>query len=900
MHKKISFFLLIGLILTLFLAQFDPWVHNKLIYICQRIACESLGCTASFSIESLNFFSPSLVIRDIEMKALDETWLWKCKRCEMYSSWVQLLLKGVIDRHIIIDEFQCTSFIKDGVCAIEEHIIALISNSLLPIPSDIKSIVFKNSYICLSQENQQASVSLFFNSSSLKIEHQLKTMMSIYDGTIQYANTLYGCDIAADISCITWHENNEYMYSTNGSGLLHIPQMAEEGVCYVSGALDSGRGRFSLRNAYNSFIIDPIIVTEREIRIDSVVPLRYITRCIEKVNTTEAITGTVNSFVRLDKKEGKIDGHLAIQDSAFGQIYLCDVAKMIFARKDHHWKFRLNVARHNEECKGIGYWDEKLEQGRFEFHNNTQLSSSIVPYWRIMSRNLVCQVLVNKEESVGIYKIDATNILSKAHHALYGGFSYENGTIFSINGLLDLMEFGIKLQIRPQVMFLESFFLDKDKKSLVSLRKAPDKDYLQGDISFAFIRNFISTFFHYDIQGEGTLVVQGNVSSKGIAMNIALEDSAIRLPETYNFIDGLRSYIRYDATKRQVTLKNSSISLHTGTAYCSHAIVSFDKNGKWIFAHAPLLFDHCLFNIKKDLFAIVSGNILFSHNEKKGAYMKGNIIIDRGQLKENIFSRAIQKRLFESTPFVFSTATIPILCDLSIETKSPIKVDTAFLQTNAKVNLKIQNNIMEPLISGVIALQSGSLNFPYKPLLISKGFLTFSPEPLLDPTVELIARNKVKNYDISLQIAGSLLNHHIMLDSTPPLSEEQIIGLLLVGSQESSLNSMIPALIVQNLKNLIFSHNQSTFLEKYFAPLLRPFHINLVPSFADQTGRGGLRGMLEVSINDRWRAMIQKNFSLTEDTRVELEFSLSDDISLRGIRDERRDLGGEVELRWKF
>jgi hypothetical protein len=139
-----------------------------------------------------------------------------------------------------------------------------------------------------------------------------------------------------------------------------------------------------------------------------------------------------------------------------------------------------------------------------------------------------------------------------------------------------------------------------------------------------------------------------------------------------------------------------------------------------------------------------------------------------------------------------------------------------------------------------------------------------------------------------------------MLDSTPPLSEEQIMTLLLVGSQESSLNSMIPALIVQNLKNLIFTNNQSTFLEKYFSPLLRPFNISLIPSFADQTGRGGLRGMLEISIDDRWKAMIQKNFSLTEDTRVELEFLLSDDITLRGIRDERRDLGGEVEMRWKF
>ena len=243
---------------------------------------------------------------------------------------------------------------------------------------------------------------------------------------------------------------------------------------------------------------------------------------------------------------------------------------------------------------------------------------------------------------------------------------------------------------------------------------------------------------------------------------------------------------------------------------------------------------------------------------------------------------------------------MPLGCDLVIETKSPIVVDTGFLQTNAHVNVRVQKGVHEPTVTGAVVLHSGTLNFPYKPLYISKGVINFSPEQLFDPTIELVARNKIKKYDVSLQVEGSLLHHHIVLDSTPPLSEEQIVGLLLVGAEEHSLNSMMPALIVQNLKNLIFSNNQSSFFDKYFKPLLGSFNINLVPSFTDQTGRGGLRGALEITIDDRWRAVIQKNFSLTEDTKFELEFLLSDDITLRSYRDERRDLGGEVEMRWKF
>ncbi|MCK5632119.1 hypothetical protein KAH94_00040, partial [bacterium] len=130
----------------------------------------------------------------------------------------------------------------------------------------------------------------------------------------------------------------------------------------------------------------------------------------------------------------------------------------------------------------------------------------------------------------------------------------------------------------------------------------------------------------------------------------------------------------------------------------------------------------------------------------------------------------------------------------------------------------------------------------------------------------------------------------------------QILSLLLAGSEQDSLNILMTALFMQNMKGLIFGSDHSpTGVRSMFAKFFKPFErIHLVPSFTDQTGRGGLRGALEIDVSERWRAMIQKNFSLTEDTKVEVEYLLSDDVSLRGVRDERGDISAEVEMRWKF
>jgi len=548
-----------------------------------------------------------------------------------------------------------------------------------------------------------------------------------------------------------------------------------------------------------------------------------------------------------------------------------------------------------------------MGKGEFNLKNSTDLSSKMFSYWRIKPNSFSAHVTVNNGTITGSCDAVATHTLNDVVHKSNSSFSYVQG-LLNTQGSINENHFSVAMSLSPQFALHHCTYTDKDNKPLITLQENNDdlsspglrQAPLVGSIAFPFVRSLINSTMQYDVQGEGALDVVATVCPTEIVADIALNDATIRLPQTYNFIDGFKTHFVYNITDRSAVIEDSNLSLYTGTINCLRANFHFDSHGKLMFAHAPCVLNGCLLNIKKDLFTIVSGNILFAKSLQTDARVDGHILIEKSQLKENLFSGIIQKQLLSYTHSAFTVPDMPLNYDLTIETKSPIVVDTGFLQTNAHVNLRAYKDAGDPRVAGTIALHAGTLNFPYKPLYISKGVITFYPDQLFDPTIELSARNKIKKYDVSLQVDGSLLNHHIALDATPALSEEQIVGLLLVGAEEHSLNSMMPALIVQNLKSLIFSNNQLSFFDKYFKPLLGSFNINLVPSFTDQTGRGGLRGALEINVDDRWRAVIQKNFSLTEDTKFELEFLLSDDITLRAIRDERRDLGGEVEMRWKF
>ena len=351
-----------------------------------------------------------------------------------------------------------------------------------------------------------------------------------------------------------------------------------------------------------------------------------------------------------------------------------------------------------------------------------------------------------------------------------------------------------------------------------------------------------------------------------------------------------------------MTIRDMQCTMHNGRLGSSIIQVKLGDDLRPRYVYAPVLIERCLLNMGKDLFAIVSGNLVMHKNEKHGSLLKGQLFLDRAQLKENLFSDVFQKNMRSFTRFAFDTDDDDMCCDIRIKTKYPVRVQTPFLHTDARIDLAITQNIRKPQVTGSIHLHAGQLNFPYKPLYITKGALHFLPHQLDNPLVELVAKNNIKKHDITLQVHGSLQEPHVALESSPTLTEGQIISLLLVGSQEESLNMVMPALLMQNITSLLFGYNQTeTKMSRYFGSLFKPFNrIHLVPSFIDQSGRGGLRGAIEIDISDRWHAVIQKNFSLTEDTRFVLEYLLSDDISIRGTRDIRRDLIGEVEMRWKF
>jgi translocation and assembly module TamB len=218
------------------------------------------------------------------------------------------------------------------------------------------------------------------------------------------------------------------------------------------------------------------------------------------------------------------------------------------------------------------------------------------------------------------------------------------------------------------------------------------------------------------------------------------------------------------------------------------------------------------------------------------------------------------------------------------------------------LDVHIGNTAKQPEIEGTIDLVSGELKFPYKSLFITHGQILITPKSSTEPTIEFIAKGKLKRYEITMRASGTMMETQIHFESSPYLTEEQIISLLLVGSQDNSLSVVMPAMFMQKLQEIVFGPAISkSKLDVLFNRLLQSFkNVRIFPQFTNQTGRGGVRGVVEVDATDRLHGRIDSNLMQLEDTIFEADYMLTDDVMVRAIKDGPSTYGGEVEMRWKF
>jgi translocation and assembly module TamB len=126
-------------------------------------------------------------------------------------------------------------------------------------------------------------------------------------------------------------------------------------------------------------------------------------------------------------------------------------------------------------------------------------------------------------------------------------------------------------------------------------------------------------------------------------------------------------------------------------------------------------------------------------------------------------------------PFAQWQLNVEVSGDRFLRLRSP-----AFIG-EVSANGVVQGSLSEPVINADVRLPRGRLLFPFGKLEVEGAYVTLSGAEAAGPLIDLVAAGQNYNYNVRLEVTGTMDNLNVLFTSTPPLSSEDILLMLTAG-----------------------------------------------------------------------------------------------------------------------
>lgn len=900
--SKILLSLLLGLVLALAWFQFDERFIALANSGMEKVFAHQLNCQFKGKVARVNPFLLKIDFEDVQVKPFDasKNWSWNSGQMTMRLSFLEYLYYGTFGLHVKLVTLRSYSGLKEsGALVVGDHLMDLFAGANFSVPIAFQTVAIVDGKLQAGDLKKKISFVCCWNSNAGKAGKDFKSKFYLSDMSLKVGNKKLFEQFRGQVTFDALCGNKFIRVATDAIVVLpQLPQGQQE--CYLMGSWDKNTGSFVLYNQDRTLSFVPIDVAVRKgvfmVNAEGVLLLDYLKRlCFPHIKQTISGMGYLKISGDLN---GLLQGKVRMQNVGYKQ-YLLDELYGDIMRVGSIWRGAIGAHKESAAATGIWQWSDSKKQGTMQLVNRTALPVFSSSYWQTLPGKTAVQI-VFEDNGVGWLEYVTELSHKKTEYAVNssGKILYKNKKI-ECKGVVGDNVYQAIITTRP--LWFKSFvYNDSSGKELVSLTTRKQNLFsLSFDYSAAQI--LALDWLDLDLPGHGVFKATGYMKFPKIKGTFSFKNGAIRPTGMYNFISDITAQFDADGDKKECSIKDTVVTLHQGKIVSNKISCFFNADGSVYGLHSPLRFESCFLNWNKYLYAVCTGSAVLQLGSGVENSLDGFLTLERSQFKENIFALQTQQNALKALPGQ-KHALSNLSLNFGISTQTPLLVTTSHLQTQTVLDCLITGKLGSPELQGSLKLREGKLIFPAQTLVISQGKLTFLSSHSDDPLIELTAQARIKKYLVTLTLGGTIKDPEVLLQSTPGLSEEQIVMLLLTGNEQESFNIMVPSLVMRNVETILLGPSKTlTQAPAALSSWLKPLEkVSFVPRFNDQTGRGGFKGVLEVEVSKRLRAVLEKDFSLAEDAAAEIEYLASDDVSFKINRDERGDIGAEVEMRFKF
>jgi outer membrane protein assembly complex protein YaeT len=330
------------------------------------------------------------------------------------------------------------------------------------------------------------------------------------------------------------------------------------------------------------------------------------------------------------------------------------------------------------------------------------------------------------------------------------------------------------------------------------------------------------------------------------------------------------------------------------------------KLSKWSVTEAAvnLHADNMLFDFPAGLRSQVFSRIRLESDGKKHV-LNGGVEIVSAKYSENF---SVESALYQYLRRGAVTGGIRkpneflnnLNLNITIVTLNNLLIDNNISKSEVNADLKLTGTFYNPALSGRAVLEeSGEIYFGRNTFLIEQGTVDFINPYRIEPDLNINARTRVGEYDIRLTLAGTPDKFSANLASDPPISEPNIISLLVTGRTLESAS----ASIVNAAGNKALSYINNAFtgrLEQSAMKILGLESVKVDASLVSTEENPGARITVGQHIRSDVELVFSQDLKDAQNRTWILNYNPIRDINLQGVKRDNNEYSFALRHELRF
>ncbi len=416
-----------------------------------------------------------------------------------------------------------------------------------------------------------------------------------------------------------------------------------------------------------------------------------------------------------------------------------------------------------------------------------------------------------------------------------------------------------------------------------------------GSVNMRILQSFSP---EYTSSGLTTidLNANGTVQHPRIRGRIQITNGAISYVDVPNGLSNINGTMTFSEDRLQVR----SITAHTGggdlnitgfITYSNGLTFNLVAQGKEIRLRYPPGVS-------------ASGNaILTLAGTPKNSLLSGDITVTRFGLNPRFDFASYLAKSKQLQPTVSPDSPLNGLrLDVHVVSTPELQLETSLAKVTGSIDVRLRGTAARPVLLGRVNIFEGDIVFNSTTYHLERGEITFNNPAQIQPVLDIEVSARVRDYDITLGFHGPADRPSISYRSDPPLPTADIIALLALGRtrQESATAQMYnpqQQQLSESDENALLGQALNATVSSRVQRLFGVSRIKIDPQVGGAENNTNARLTIEQQVSNKITITYITNLSQSAQQIIQVEWNITRDLSLQGVRDQTGVLGFDVRLR---